>query len=223
MNLLYCESVSVRVSESASSRSQSPIFRSPALPSVPSPGRNQQILQMLEHGIPHGEVARRFMVSTCRVGQIAGQAKAKQAREERRTKLREKIRGSDDPERLWPVEDLADALGLREAAKSGLLYHFAQTGKQQVSWRELTDLCSSTPLATGGYRSPTLLRVRGIGRKGLWSVIRSLASLDLGRRCNEEWRTRLVIAEELRGISVATSYSATGAFGTRVSAPATTI
>jgi len=66
---------------------------------------------------------------------------------------------SDEPERLWPVEDLVDALGLLGMTKIGLLGHFAQAGKPQISLRELIDMCWSNSLKNGDYRSPLLLSV----------------------------------------------------------------
>jgi hypothetical protein len=36
-----------------------------------------------------------------------------------------------------------------------------------------------------------LLRVKGVGKKGFWSVVNGLTEMDLGRRCNEEWQKRL--------------------------------
>jgi hypothetical protein len=54
-----------------------------------------------------------------------------------------------------------------------------------------------------------LLKVYGIGRKGFWSVVNGLTSMDLGKQCNEEWRTKLVKVKQQSGIRGATPYSST--------------
>ena len=58
------------------------------------------------------EVARRFNLSPSRIYLIEKQDAAERLLAERRTRLREEIRAADELERMWPVEDLIDAVGL---------------------------------------------------------------------------------------------------------------
>ena len=37
-----------------------------------------------------------------------------------------------------------------------------------------------------------LLKVTGVGKKGFWSVVNHLTSLDLGARFNQKWEQRLI-------------------------------
>jgi len=111
---------------------------------------------------------------------------------ERRAKLREGIRIADDPEKPWPVNDLADGIRLTGATKNRLPDHFVGIGKQQMSLQELMDMCSNGPPDRYGWIAPALLRICGIGKYGFWSVVNGLTDMDLGNRCNEEWRKRLL-------------------------------
>ena len=127
---------------------------------------------------------------------------------ERRAKLREAIRTADDPEKMWPVNDLIDVIGLIVVTKKRLLDHFVETGKERISLRELMDMCLDSPVEGRDYMMPPLLRVCGIGKKGFWSVANGLTNMDLGSRCNEEWRgNRLPKVKRNWGITGATPYS----------------
>ena len=53
-------------------------------------------------------------------------------------------------------------------------------------------------------------RIYGIGKYGFGCVVNGLTHLDLGRRCEEEWRERLAKVEEQLGTAGATPYSARG-------------
>ncbi len=126
---------------------------------------------------------------------------------ERRAKLREEIRLADDPEKPWPVNDLVDAIQLTGATKNRLLDHFVRTGKQQISLRELMDMCLNGPPDRYGWRTPALLRIYGIGKYGFGCVVKGLTGMDLGSRCNEEWQKRLLEVKRQSGITGPTPYS----------------
>ena len=49
-----------------------------------------------------------------------------------------------------------------------------------------------------------LLRVRGIGKKGFWCLVNGLTNMDLGNRCNEDWRKTLVMVKQNWKITGAT-------------------
>lgn len=108
---------------------------------------------------------------------------------------------------MWLVNDVADAIGLVAGTKNRLLDHFVEAGKGRISLRELMNMCLDGPMDRWGFKTPPLWRVNGIGRKGLWSVVNGLTNMDLGNRCNEEWRNRLVTVKQQSGIIGATPYS----------------
>ena len=156
------------------------------------PERNRQILELRKKGMSQTEVARRFKLSPSRVYLIEKQDAADRSLEQRRTRLREEIRGDDDLERMWPLEDLIDAVGLIVVTRKRLMDHFVATGKRQINLRELMDMCLDAPVEGPDFMMSPLLRVYGVGKKGFWFVVNGLTGMDLGGRCNEEWRKRLV-------------------------------
>jgi transcriptional regulator with XRE-family HTH domain len=135
------------------------------------PERNRQILQLRKGGLSQTEVARRFKLSPNRIYLIEKQDAADRALAERRTKLREEIRAADDLEKLWPVEDLIDAVGLIVVTKKRLMDHSVATGKHQISLRELMDMCLDAPVEGLDFMMSPLLRVYGVGKMGFWSVV----------------------------------------------------
>lgn len=175
---------------------------------IPIQERNRQILQMRKEGIPRPEVALKFGLSRGRIAQLEKRDQADRSLAERRAKLQEAIRIADDPERMWPVNDLADAIGLIVVTKKRLLDHFEETRREQISLRELMDMCLDSPVEDRDFITPPLLRVCGIGKKGFWSVANGLTNMDLGNRCNEEWRgNRLPKVRREGGVTGATPYS----------------
>ena len=126
---------------------------------------------------------------------------------ERHAKLREQIRAADELEKLWPMEDLIDAVGLIVATKKRLMDHFTAIGKRHISLRELMDMCLDAPMEGLDFRMSPLLRVYGVGKIGFWSVVNGLTGMDLGDRCNEEWQCRLVKVKQEHRVTGAMSYS----------------
>ena len=98
---------------------------------------------------------------------------------------------------MWPVKDLVDAVGLIVVTKKRVMEHLVKVGKEQISLRELMDMCPDAPVEgfTDFIMAP-LLRVKGVGKKGFWSVVDGLTGMDLGGRCNEEWQKRLAKIQE---------------------------
>ena len=159
---------------------------------IPIPERNRQILQLRAEGRSQTEVARTFKLSPSRIYLIEKQDAADRSMEQRRATLREEIRAADDMDRMWPVEDLIDAMGLIVVTRKRLMDHFVATGKRQISLRELMDMCLDAPVQELDFMMSPMLRVYGLGKKGFWSVVKGLTDLDMGTRCNQEWQTRLV-------------------------------
>ena len=153
------------------------------------PERNRQILQMRKEGVRRVDVARKFNLSPSRIYLIERRDSAERSVAERSAKVREALLAADDPERMWPVND------------------FQKAGKHQISLRELMDMCMDAPLEGFDFMWAPLLRVCGIGKKGFWSVANGLTRMDMGNRCNEEWRNRLVMVKQQLGITGATPYS----------------
>ena len=174
---------------------------------VPIPELNRQILEMRKEGVSKKEVARRFGLSPSRIWLIERGDKADSSMAERRAKLREKIRVANDLEKLWPVKDLLDAIGLGLVTRQRLMDHFVTTGKRQISLRELMDMCLDAPMEGRDWMSPPLYRVRGFAKIGFWSVVNGLTGMDLGSRCNQEWQMMLAKVKEKWGITGKTPYS----------------
>jgi hypothetical protein len=176
---------------------------------IPIQERNRQILQMRKEGVPRPEVALKFGLSRGRISQVEKRDQADRSLAVRRAQLQEAIRIADDPERMWPVNDLADAIGLIVVTEKRLLDHFVETGKEQISLRELMDMCVDSQVEGRDFMMPPLWRVCGIGKKGFWSVANGLTIMDLGNRCNEEWRSnRLPKVKREGGITGPTPHSA---------------
>jgi transcriptional regulator with XRE-family HTH domain len=174
---------------------------------IPIPERNRLILEMRKDGLTQLEVARRFKLSPSRIYLIEKQDAADRSLAGRRTRLREEIRNADDLERMWPVEDLVDAVGLIVVTKKRLMDHFVAAGKKEISLRELMDMCLDAPMEGLEFMMSPLLRISGVGKIGFWSVVNGLTSMDLGNRCNEEWQKRLVKVKQKHRVTGATPYS----------------
>ena len=176
-------------------------------PVIPISERNRQILQLRKEGMSRTELARRFKLSPSRIYLIEKQDAADRSLEERRTRLREEIRAADDPDKMWPVEDLLDALGLIVVTRKRLVDHFAEKMQDQISLREFMDMCVDAPVEGLDFMMSPLLRVYGVGKKGFWSVVNGLTDLNLGNRCNQEWQKRLVKVKQKHEVKGATPYS----------------
>ena len=163
---------------------------------IPIQERNRQILQMRKEGLTQNEVAQRFGLSPTRIYLIERRDAADRSMAERRARLREEIRAADDPGKMWPVNDVVDVLGLIVVIKKRLLDDFQQAKKDQISLQELMNMCLDKPVEGFDFMTPPLLRVCGIGKNGFWSVVDGLTDLDMGGRCNEEWRKMVAMVKQ---------------------------
>jgi hypothetical protein len=93
------------------------------------------------------EVARRFNLSPSRVNLIEKQDAETRAMEGRRARMIKQLQDANDMDKLWPVEDLLDALGLIVVTRKRLVDHFAEKRQDQISLRELMDMCLDAPVA----------------------------------------------------------------------------
>ena len=169
--------------------------------------RNQEIIQMRREGMSQTEVARRFNLSPSRVYLIEKQDAATRAMEGRRARMIKQLQDANDMDKLWPVEDLLDALGLIVVTRKRLVDHFAEKKQDQISLREFMDMCVDAPVEGLDFMMSPLLRVYGLGKKGFWSVVKGLTDLDMGTRCNQEWQWRLAKVMQKHRVTGATTYS----------------
>ena len=154
--------------------------------------RNRQIVEMRAQGVPRQEIARQFRITPGRVAMIEQGAATERAQAERRAQLQAEIRLADDLDKVWPVINLVDSLHLLTVARTRLLAHLEQQQKTEMSLREFMDLVICEQGDAGDVFAGTpLLRVRGIGKYGFYSLAAELAEADLGPRCNAEWQRRL--------------------------------
>ena len=174
---------------------------------IPIAERNRQILQLRLDGVRRVDVARSSNLSPSRIQLIEKRDAADRLMALRRAKLRKDIRAADDLERMWPVDDLLDALGLTVVPKKRLLEHFVKTGKVQISLRELMNMCLDAPVEGLDFMMSPLHRVRGVGKIGFWSVVNGFTSINLGNRCNGEWRKRLAQVKHENQVTGTTPYA----------------
>jgi hypothetical protein len=170
--------------------------------------RNEQIVQMRKNNVARRDVALRFRLSVWSVRLIEERAKAETLAVQRRDRMLEKIREVDDLDAVWPAYDLIDAIGLITTARERLLHHFAEARKQQISLRVVMDMAFLDNADGEVYlmNSP-LLEIRGVGKKGFWSLANRLTATDMGKRCNQEWQTRLAKVKERWEITGSTPWS----------------
>jgi hypothetical protein len=147
---------------------------------------------MRKEGLSQMEVARKFHLSPTRVYLIEKQDAATRATEERRSRMLKQLQATDDMDKLWPVGDLLDTLGLIVVTRKRLVDHFAEKRQDQISLREFTDMCLDAPVEGLDFMMSPMLRVYGLGKKGFWSVVKGLTGLDMGTKCNQEWQAWLV-------------------------------
>lgn len=154
-----------------------------------SPNRNALILQRRQRGVSCREVAREFGLSVARIRAIEREAAEAKSLAARCTRVREEMCRADDLEKAWPVADMVEALGLPVLFRVRLLAYFEESGKEQLSLRELFNLVvlPTAEVSPEAWTIP-ILRVWGVGKIGLRYVLAALADLDMGRHCNEAWR-----------------------------------
>lgn len=154
--------------------------------------RNRRIVEMRAQGVTRQEIARLFRTTPGRVAMIEQRAATEQAQAEQRDQLQAELRLADDLDKTWPVLNLLDALHLLPVARTRLRAHLAEQHKTRMSLREFMDVVMAEHGDPSDVFARTpLLRVRGIGKIGFYSVAAELTETDLGPRCNEEWERRL--------------------------------
>ena len=154
--------------------------------------RNLQILKMSRAGAGHRTIARRFNRSRSSIDVIVRRLQEDEQQAKRNTQFLESIRRADDLDRRWPVPGLIAALRLLSGTRTALLRHFEECGTDTVSLRTLMNWAMPEPASPDGQSGLTpLLKIRGVGKKGFWSVVIQITALDLGDRSNQQWGQKL--------------------------------
>jgi len=125
---------------------------------------------MRKEGVRRADVARKFNLSSSRIDLIERRDAADRLMAERRSRLRGMLRTDDDMEKLVVVEDLVDAIGMTVVAKNRLMDNFVAVVKNEISLRELMDMCLDAPVEGLDFMMSPLVIMRGIGPKGFWSL-----------------------------------------------------
>jgi hypothetical protein len=110
----------------------------------------------------------------------------------RRSELQAQIALVDDPDELWPADDLLDALGVRSIVRTTLVRHFDESETGTASLRAIMDLTISdqTP-PMPRYLVAPFLAFRCGGILGFWNLVTRLTEADLGEKSNRLWRRKL--------------------------------
>jgi len=155
--------------------------------------RNLEVLARSRQGESHRSLANRFDLSRSRIDLIIHEFKEKSELTGRRNRLFEAIRLSNKLEKAWPAPELVDALDVIPMARTALKNHFKEQNIKEISLRNLMDMVTPPADENDCRQSDVpLLRVWFIGKKGFWSVVNRLSSLDLGVCFKEEWQLRLL-------------------------------
>jgi len=155
--------------------------------------RNQSILELDGRGVGHEEIARRFNLSRSNIEGIVRRSEEERRLAQAANALLGRIRQAADLDATWPAADLIDAVRPLPVTITRLKKHFEGLNTAKISLRLLMDMAIPDTMAQAPDVGPPLLKVEGVGKKGYWSVVNQLTSLDLGDRFKHEWRARLAI------------------------------
>jgi len=161
--------------------------------------RDARIRQMQEDGASKKEISLAVGISREALDLVLNKFETERVAKERSAQLLQDIRWEDDLDRKWKIEELMGALLLPIRARTALGYGSEWKKVTELSLRELMDLViSDEPHPKPGFLLTPLVDFRNVRLKTFWETVRRLTELDLGDRCNQEWRRRL---ERLRQAS----------------------
>jgi hypothetical protein len=147
--------------------------------------RNLEIFQMSRAGAGHRAIARRFKRSRSSIDIIVRRLQEDEQQAKQNTRFLESIRRADDLDKKWQTTELIAALRLLAYTRTGLLRHFEECGTDTVSLRTLMNWAMPEPDSPDARSGLTpMLKIRGVGKKGFWSVVSQITALDLGDRSN---------------------------------------
>ena len=171
--------------------------------------RDAWIRERQEAGTSLKEIAVACGMSVKAVQHVLRKLQADGVAVRRSKELLQEFRRADDLDRKWKVAEVLNALLLVTTTRTALKWWFEGGKTERTSLREFMDLViSQKDHAKSGYLITPLLDMRCVGVKGFWSAVRRLTESDLGERCNEEWRRRLVkLRRALRIVGVQRTWS----------------
>jgi hypothetical protein len=150
--------------------------------------RNLEILERRRCGETRRSLAQRFGLDSSRIDVILREFVEEQRLTNQSNRLLEAIRQANDLDRPWPVGDLIDTIRPLLITRIRLKEFFAVQQTTHLSLRTLLEMTSPMVDEAGLVSAlPRLLvGVRGVGKKGFWSVVDRLTNLDLGILFNQE-------------------------------------
>jgi hypothetical protein len=157
--------------------------------------RNKQILKRVEDGAAYAEVADEFRLSVSRIRILVKDQAAKEGADVTRTAMRNLFVKYDNLDFKWPIADLIETIGPMKWAKSALQKHFIR-GIEKPAPMSLRDLMEMIVPENESPFSPPLMHVPNIGKYGFFSIVHQLNAMDMGTKCNAEWKQRLAVLRE---------------------------
>lgn len=147
---------------------------------------------MHEAGASNREIVLAVGISREALRLVFNKLEAERLARKRSAQLLQEIRLVDDLDRRWKVGELMDALLLPTRARTSLGYRWEWKNVTESSLREFMELViSDQPHPKPGFLLTPLVDFRNVRLKTFWETARRLTELDLGDRCNQEWRRRL--------------------------------
>jgi len=170
--------------------------------------KDAQICQMHEAGASDQEIALAVGISREALRLVFKKFEAEKAASERSIQLLRAIRLLDDLDRKWKAGELLDALLLTVRARTAITNWCEWHKIAELSLRELMEfVISDEPHAKPGFLLTPLVDFRNVRLKSFWATVKRLAELDLGDRCNQEWRRRLERLKQAQRIHGGERYS----------------
>lgn len=163
---------------------------------------------MQENGASNKEIALAVGISRKALHLVLKKFEAERVAKERSAQLLQEIRWEDDLNRKWKVEQLMDALLPPIRARTSLGYLWEWKKVTELSLREFMDLViSDKPHPKSEFLLTPLVDFRNARLKTFWATVKRLTELDLGDRCNQEWRRRLERLKQAQRIHGGQRYS----------------
>jgi len=154
---------------------------------------------MHEAGVSNQEIALAVGISSGALRLVFKKFQAEAEANEQTIKLLQEFRSIDDLDRKWKVGRLLDGLLLTTRTRTAIENVCEWRNVTELTLREFMELLiSDKPHAKPGFLLTPLVDFRNVRLKSFWAAVKRLAELDLGDRCNQEWRRRL---ERLRQAS----------------------
>ncbi len=155
--------------------------------------RNAEIVQKSDSGASYKAIASEFGLSQSRIQQIVSRYRIDVERQERSTRLLNKLRMFDDIDRNWPTETLIRDLRFPLRAEQRLTEYFGCTNSYEISLRDIMDflITDYEKIPHDLYEACPAYKRKQIGRKTYGAIVHHLSEQDLGHTFNCEWNRRL--------------------------------